>query len=268
MATMPECPKDVWEDPRSVTIWVPRRKESGRAAPQSEAPKRPREEGALCCLLSPVLREPVRLDEGTFYRIGRDRTNEIALPSSHVSRLHADIVPENGAWVIEDLGSTNGTFVNGERVATRRTLRDGDRISVWRFEMIYRELSAEQLAALERSSGSAGGGLRAAQDEIAFRGELRQLSVIELVEVLVQNRKTGLLTVEEGGTAPERRLWLSSGAIVHAEVGSVEGERAVHAILRCSSGNVAFRACVAPTKRTVKTPAATLLMLAKETMRF
>ncbi len=49
--------------------------------------------------------------------IGRDKTCDIVIDSRHVSRRHARIVSTgDGKWSVEDLGSSNGTFVNGQRV--------------------------------------------------------------------------------------------------------------------------------------------------------
>ena len=61
--------------------------------------------------------------------IGRSSDCTIALPHPSVSRQHCRIWRENGRYRIEDLGSTNRTFLNGE-VVTRADLRDGDQISV------------------------------------------------------------------------------------------------------------------------------------------
>lgn len=61
--------------------------------------------------------------------IGRLPECEVVLSDPAVSRRHARIVRRDDAFVLTDLGSTNGTLVNGERV-TERELRDGDRITV------------------------------------------------------------------------------------------------------------------------------------------
>jgi len=61
--------------------------------------------------------------------IGRSSECTIALPHPSVSRRHCRIWCENGRYRIEDLGSTNRTFLNGEDV-TRADLRDGDQISI------------------------------------------------------------------------------------------------------------------------------------------
>lgn len=61
--------------------------------------------------------------------IGRSAHVPISIRDSEISRQHARLVVRGGAIFVEDLGSTNGTFVNGERV-TRRELEDGDKIQV------------------------------------------------------------------------------------------------------------------------------------------
>ncbi|MGC9163619.1 MAG: FHA domain-containing protein [Thiomonas sp.] len=56
--------------------------------------------------------------------IGRHPTNAIVLPDPHVSGLHAVLQYTDSGWWIEDLGSTNGTWVNGKRVSTSIVLPD------------------------------------------------------------------------------------------------------------------------------------------------
>jgi diguanylate cyclase (GGDEF)-like protein len=62
--------------------------------------------------------------------IGRDSSADIRLIDEWASRVHARVVPEGETVGIEDLDSTNGTMVNGERVTSRRELHDGDIVSV------------------------------------------------------------------------------------------------------------------------------------------
>jgi pSer/pThr/pTyr-binding forkhead associated (FHA) protein len=62
--------------------------------------------------------------------IGRHEECELPLPDDQASRRHARVVPTDAGYLLEDLGSTNGTFVNGERVAEPRLLSDGDRIEI------------------------------------------------------------------------------------------------------------------------------------------
>lgn len=58
--------------------------------------------------------------------IGRDVSNEIVISDPEVSRRHARLVEQREGYVIEDLGSTNGTFVNGQRLMGPHLLRPGE----------------------------------------------------------------------------------------------------------------------------------------------
>jgi ABC-type multidrug transport system ATPase subunit len=60
--------------------------------------------------------------------IGRDPSTDLAIPSPSVSRRHARLIREGGGYALEDLGSSNGTFLNGKRLAGRHTLKSGDEI--------------------------------------------------------------------------------------------------------------------------------------------
>src|SRR5919199_1736838 len=68
-----------------------------------------------------------------------------------VSRLHAVLERFAAGWVIRDLGSANGTFVNGERLAADRTLRPGDEVRVGRTRLLLRDPSSSSHPATERA---------------------------------------------------------------------------------------------------------------------
>jgi predicted component of type VI protein secretion system len=67
------------------------------------------------------------LDKGEM-TIGRDTTNDIVINDAEVSRKHARILIQGGGFVLEDLGSTNGTFVDGQRLMGPHMLRPGELI--------------------------------------------------------------------------------------------------------------------------------------------
>jgi two-component system cell cycle response regulator len=65
------------------------------------------------------------------FQIGRSSKNELPIDQESVSRHHARILPVSRAYFIEDLGSTNGTYVN-DVLVTRHQLKDGDQIKIGR----------------------------------------------------------------------------------------------------------------------------------------
>ncbi len=66
---------------------------------------------------------------GSQTTLGRDGSNTISINDAEVSRHHARMTLQGGKIVLEDLGSTNGTLVNGNRIAAPHVLRNGEIIS-------------------------------------------------------------------------------------------------------------------------------------------
>ncbi len=82
--------------------------------------------------------------EGGRITIGRADSNEVVVPTDpELSRLHAVLEPVGSGWCLRDLASSNGTFVNGERIWTERPLRHGDEIRVGRTRLVFRGGEAE-----------------------------------------------------------------------------------------------------------------------------
>jgi two-component system, NtrC family, sensor kinase len=68
--------------------------------------------------------------------VGRE-SRQLPLTDNTVSRRHAELIPAEGNWVLKDLGSSNGSYVNGARVTNRYTLKLGDQIRVGRTLMVF-----------------------------------------------------------------------------------------------------------------------------------
>jgi pSer/pThr/pTyr-binding forkhead associated (FHA) protein len=89
------------------------------------------------------------------WTIGRRTEMDLSIPwDSEVSGLHAELQGIGGEWTIVDDGlSTNGTFVNGQRVGGRRRLRDGDRIRIGQTILAYKSARAVPVIAKTVTTG-------------------------------------------------------------------------------------------------------------------
>jgi pSer/pThr/pTyr-binding forkhead associated (FHA) protein len=70
--------------------------------------------------------------------IGRSRECDVRIDDGNVSRRHAELARDgDSGWAVVDLGSTNGTEVNGRRITKRTPLDDGDRIVIGGTELVF-----------------------------------------------------------------------------------------------------------------------------------
>lgn len=74
--------------------------------------------------------------------IGRDPSNDLVIADAEVSRKHARLIWQSGGYLLEDLGSTNGTFINGQRLLGPHLMRAGEVIQLGEnvtlvFEALY-----------------------------------------------------------------------------------------------------------------------------------
>jgi hypothetical protein len=69
--------------------------------------------------------------------LGRSRGCDIVLNDNNVSRQHAEIRPRGGSWVYTDLGSTNGSSVNGRPISGPEVLKPGDEISLGGYSITF-----------------------------------------------------------------------------------------------------------------------------------
>jgi pSer/pThr/pTyr-binding forkhead associated (FHA) protein len=72
--------------------------------------------------------------------IGRDRSVELVLGDQEVSRRHARLETQNGTVFVRDLGSSNGTFLNGRRLTHAIELREGDEVDVGTTRLVVERL--------------------------------------------------------------------------------------------------------------------------------
>lgn len=116
--------------------------ESG-SRPARKAPTPPPAESApseggpkLVCTAGPKAGEEFLLTDEE-YVIGRATDNPISIPDSSVSRRHVQVRKLGAGWVVSDLGSGNGTLLNGEPLADEAVLKDGDVITMGDSELRF-----------------------------------------------------------------------------------------------------------------------------------
>jgi pSer/pThr/pTyr-binding forkhead associated (FHA) protein len=165
--------------------------------------------------------------------VGRSSDLDMVLVEEMVSRKHAKIELKEGKIHIEDLGSTNGTFVNGERIV-KGWLKEGDRVLIG--SNILKVISVSDEAA-----GASAPHTRRADSTVAqrpmpprrgsdagesrMRGSLEEIPLPDLLQLFGTSRKSGVLVVESIG--PEvGRIFLDTGLIhwVTIEQGNKETE--------------------------------------------
>jgi pSer/pThr/pTyr-binding forkhead associated (FHA) protein len=70
-------------------------------------------------------------------RAGRHPDSDIFLDDVTVSRRHAEVARESGGWVLRDVGSLNGTYVNRQRIEESIGLGNGDEVQIGRFKLVF-----------------------------------------------------------------------------------------------------------------------------------
>ena len=80
--------------------------------------------------------------------IGRSARNDVCIPDPFASRVHAEVRREGDAYVLQDLGSANGTLYNGERVEAALMLTPGGRIQIGETEIVFKDKDAGSSATM------------------------------------------------------------------------------------------------------------------------
>ena len=152
--------------------------------------------------------------------IGRSSDLDMVLVEDMVSRKHAKIATDGRLVSIQDLGSTNGTFVNGEKIRSMQ-LKDGDRIlvgtSIIKLVATSGEARAQAASLSEieaRSKMQVAASRRAAPKSMS--GNIEEIPLPDLLQLLSTSRKSGVLVVRsEWGTG---RLHLRKGQTYFANI--------------------------------------------------
>src|ERR1044072_9269976 len=90
-------------------------------------------------------RAPERLPLGRLrITIGRSARNDVCIPDPFASRVRAEVRREGDQYLLQDLGSANGTYYNGSRLDQTVPLTTGSRIQIGETEIVFRDETAER----------------------------------------------------------------------------------------------------------------------------
>lgn len=148
----------------------------------------PRAEVTVYSPLFSPFRQPL---QGPAVSIGRASDCSIPIKDRYLSRKHAEIIASGNAWILKDLGSANGTYLNGTRVERDEQLKTGDRIRLGDTEIVFEaaERSTDRFIAVADTGTGASPTIAIAVHDITDKEEqdvarLRTLTLLarELIE--------------------------------------------------------------------------------------
>ncbi|MCG5054251.1 MAG: DUF4388 domain-containing protein [Myxococcales bacterium] len=183
--------------------------------------------------------------------IGRSSDLDMVLVEDMVSRKHAKIATNEKNITIQDLGSTNGTFVNGEKIRSVE-LKDGDRIligtSIIKLVGLNGEVSANNLSETEARSKMQVDATRRPPSR-TMSGSIEEIPLPDLIQLLSTSRKSGVLVLRSDlGTG---RIYFRTGQIYFASIDESFDVSPRKAMYRMLSWTAGFFELEAPDERTV-----------------
>jgi len=146
--------------------------------------------------------------------VGRGSNLDMVLVEDMVSRRHAKITVQGDEVTIQDLGSTNGTFVNGERVKTSR-LVEGDRILIGTsiLTLVSANGGATEVESRDLSEISAE---RRTSQVRTMSGTIEEVPLPDLLQLFSTNKKSGVVVVKSEPNVG--RIYLRKGQIFFASI--------------------------------------------------
>ncbi len=170
--------------------------------------------------------------------IGRSSDLDMVLVEDMVSRRHAKITSTDADVFIQDLGSTNGTFVNGEKV-NRSRLTEGDRILVG--TSIMKVVGADARSAPQSEAEARrrleAGAQRQSTAGRPMSGVIEEIPLPDLLQLLSTSRKSGVLTV--ASSVGIGKIYLRKGKLYFAAINdnfAIKPQKAIYRMLTWTTG--------------------------------
>ncbi|MBI3725205.1 FHA domain-containing protein [bacterium] len=191
---------------------------------------------------------PILLEDGKTFTFGRQPTCSLPIPSSRVSRLHAEIRWENEKPIVADKNSSNGTFVGGRPVKDH-ALADGDELEIGPFHCTYRFYDPSAAAAPAADAAMEGTNTIAFKGDL-FAGRIGEGGITEVLQTLEFNAKTGTLDVawREGIAS----ITVDKGIPLCAKAGEHQDEDAIFYLLSLKEGRYTFSPEMAGAEKRMK----------------
>jgi len=182
--------------------------------------------------------------------IGRSSELDMVLVEDMVSRKHAKITTDDKTVSIQDLGSTNGTFVNGEKVR-KVELKDGDRILIGTsiVKLVY--VDGENTNGLSETEARSRMAVTANKrpPTKSMSGSIEEIPLPDLLQLLSTSRKSGVLVLRSDGGVG--KLYLRKGQIYFASIDDSFNMGPRKAIFRMLSWTQGFFELEPPDERAV-----------------
>ena len=197
------------------------------------------------------------IGEGQEIVIGRSSELDMVLVEEMVSRKHARIALSDGVISIEDLGSTNGTFVNGEKVE-RGTLHEGDRVLIG--TNILKVMAVAQDGEQRGDLKSVAAGRVTARQKMSrvgdepprMSGSLEEIPLPDLLQLFGTSKKNGVLVLRTD--TREGRIYLTEGRVRFATLDGPFGIPPLKAVYRMLDWNRGVFALDPPDTREFENP--------------
>ncbi|MCP3065319.1 DUF4388 domain-containing protein [Myxococcus sp. K38C18041901] len=178
--------------------------------------------------------------------IGRSSELDMVLVEDMVSRKHAKISFSNGKITIEDLGSTNGTFVNGEKVK-QSGLKEGDRILIGTsiLKLVHQGADGanvdESTAKLKLEEAAAAQAARTTTKGSSMTGKIEEIPLPDLLQLFHTSKKNGVLVVN---STQEGKIYLRQGRVYYAVINenhNLGPQKSFNRIITWESGDFELR---------------------------
>ena len=167
--------------------------------------------------------------------IGRSSELDMVLVEDMVSRRHAKISVHDGDIFLEDLGSTNGSFVNGEKI-TRTKLAEGDRILIG--TSIIKVVASDGSGSVKEAQANMDAVASARPSAAStMTGSIAEVALPDLLQLFSASKKTGVLQITS--TTDVGAIYLEDGKVRFAVVNgdeSVPPEKSFYRILVWDKG--------------------------------